>query len=758
MSARVGLPILILGLACGDGRAPHVRITPGPVVRLDEGRPAQLAISVADGDPFADPAGPADFKVTSSVPIERAFELLSVAGRPGAVVIDIVPRCDLVAPLGADVIVVLTVETTAARTANVTLQISDYSKSSCKPRVSVWIGDCTAPPPVPPTGLAIAPARSPGQLCAHVQSADSLNEPLWVRFSTDAPEPLIAPTALPRGDDFVDRVFTSTLGDSRFIRGEFTLSYSVFSAPPAGTNNASLQDTLPVVVGPPSVVVDVMRQTAPVAEFDVVSVPFTVWRRGDKKLASCARVSRGGGDAIDPERPFARLYESATGTVETDGWICGDEFTANVNPPVDARPTEYLRIDAGNCDCNGPPTPPRIVYTTTVAIPVINRAEDVTCAIVGARERTVQTACAVFEGRTVLMVTYSGRRRMPSDPGHDCVYVAESGRFGAELPLARGEQQRVPRAIRSLSVRGSDGRPQHHILGLFGQGQTDRVLALAPLDSSYGWRQAASVQLSIDPAAVEHGVAMGGFGGATHLVYAVDEGGWKLIFDCVRQGCADEEVPGVTGAGRSFSGLGRVDLDADGQDDIAVFFTEPVSANAYLLSATLVRVELGPQGLTTTPSISPDFATTHFVGVPSALQAAATDSFIPGRGQSLMAVRTDPPAISAVRRLQEIVVGEPGIGSLSSPGAAISVLDLDGRSVVALLYGIWEIASAGGRDVQWILQDPVRRELAQAAQVEAESTTYGQALSDCLGSGSIVFRTNEDGVRVTELDVPVRVP
>lgn len=754
MGRRGGIVVVALALGCGEAASPAVQVQPGGVVRVLERDTHSLKISVSDADPFAARGGPDSFELAVSDSAAALFEALELVGSPGGVELEVRPRCDAVVPGGADVLVTVIVRTPSADPASVTLLVADNRGPACAPELTLWLGDCASPPESISTRVVIPAAPSPGPLCTRLVSADPARERLWLRASSTAPESLLAVDALPHADGVTDQTFTSTLGDSQLIRGTFTLSYSVFGAPGSAGGDLLSQDSFQIQVGPPGVSVQVEPRTHPVGELDVVTVPFTVWRAADDALEPCAKLERGGRPG--GERPFARLTESATLQSSIEGWICGTSFTANVSPPADASPEETLLIHAAGCDCSGGPEVVGPIHTATVSVPVINRTDDLDCPPMDPA-LTAHIACApqdMSDGAPLVVVMWTTAEASPRPMPGGCVFRGVRGGYEQlDVEQQAPSMRALPIRIRGLRATKVDGSITHHIIGHFETRMSAQVRVLESAGATYRWVAQNTHGLAIDPSADE-GVLVGG----THLAYAVDEGGWKLRFDCIAaSNCTDAEITGIAPAGRPFAGLAAGDVDRDGAPEMVVLFADPGMDDLHSMRATVVDFSIGRGGRVGPVTIGVDAAEIRVHELQTRLRTATMNT-VERSSASVLAVGTKRPPLAQVLRL-----GRDGndlrLSAINAPGAAIDLAVAAGRGFVAMTYGIWELTPSGPSSQRWTLRDPVLQADALAARVNAPpSRSYGRSIAACVGSDQIVFRVDDGTVRITELDVPVKAP
>lgn len=777
---------LVLGLvtACGGGGEPSVVIEGGPVLLLTEGTPLVADVTIenapSDGD-CAPPFEPGDFQVQVGAGAESMFDAVDIDGAQGAVQVTLEPRCDAVPAGTGDLLVPLTVATTAgcATRAEVRLQIADTFGAVCAPEVSAWLGDCATEPDGATATVAIPSAVDPGPLCVRFASRDPATETLMVRTASAAPPNFIDPDDAPREDTpFSDeRIFTVPLGDSTYIRGLFALSYEIYEGDDPDTGVLVGAGDIELVVGEPGVSIHAPFASFngfAVAEFGATAQPVRVFRFKDDNGAPsgrlCARATRStAGTFLERDKPYLSLTDLEEGTRGKDGeWVCGSDFRLAVSPPIDAPEVETVELSAAICDCSDIASPALtgdVLVTREIALDVISQAEAVTCDSGAPGDSDLVVACADVSGDNTPELVF---RSANGSNDRACAYAGSNRRL-AVAPWGGVSGNIVPEWISAIRWHEPNaGAPRNVIIGQIPSGLV--ALAVIPGNPPEArWRAVTDIgmpDLSV-PLRASTTLSRVATTGATHVAYP---SGRDIVISCLTIGdtdigtCESTLLDDVADPGYTIDHIARGDLDGDGTIDLVAFTVDGSSPGVLAMVAVQLDWETNGRVAETTrldvssgPTV---FRGNHFrsgrVGRDTC-PGMATDC------DAIYAAVTDPlEDVARLIRVRLVGVANLQADTVPTLNAVFDATSFNEQLIVGMQFGVAEADAQDASFVDWIPRDPVLQEYALVGPPLTPGPGYGLNVAVCRVSdtalASIAFTTSTSTAILTGLEVDVELP
>lgn len=769
---RAGIAGAVMVLvACGSSDDATIVVDGAPILVVPEGVFHEAAIRVEPAPQSLVSA--ADLSLVSSVGAAAYFDALEIRGAPGALMLALQPRCDVVAPGAGAGIVDLEVapaEPGRFTSVSLTVHIPESRTTPCAPRARAWAGDCAAVPDG--AGPLVDVPSGATQLCIAVENRDPTNERIWVRSQTNAPAELIAPGTLPYADDAstVSTVVIPLL-DTDDIRGQFDIDVQIYRGDPTGGAALDTAERIQFRLGDPGTSIETVSQPSSIPEFNSGATELRVWHRDDAKpsATTCARVvhtTATPGVAARRGRATVRLYEGLDNSADADEWLCGASFRMAFSPPVDAGATETVRVDGAVCNCDtSPVSPTTTVVSRDVTLSIESRAEAVTCDDAFDVGDSIEVACADLDddGDDTADLVVRTKDRL-------CVYGGDSGRLtelsamtvlpadGAhtlhEFTRSNNGTERVILAAERVS--GPDHRIVHLVMPTM-SGQSPTWEAFAPASSVIrAMTHLAPIAPVANAPATYIGFIVPTMSGRGVRLLCVDEA------NCCPGGVCnslDIDIVGF-GAQESVAGLLPADVDGDGLDEL-IFFTFDDATGTQRLHARVIPI--GWSGGAPVPGTGPYTKIGGITASGSRLRAAAI------RSEACMTTNCVESVYAAsVGGIGDafvyVLIGgaTPTLATKATPGIVNDVVGTDSVLVAGLEFGLYTSPLATAQGVGgWKLQDPVIRELSDPGQIGAPLPGYGSSVSSCQSSGAVgsaAVAITYGQVRYTQLNIDVAAP
>jgi len=354
---------------------------PGPAVDVDGG----ALIVMKEGDVLAIPLA-----VTPAIATQPGYVIVPGADTPdGFAAIAMSPSPQLVLTASCSLVhtgqgdasisfVVATDPASAAKPANVTVEVQGRDDGPCAPALRVWLSpDCSTPPADPtPARIAVAPIAGAQQVCVTAIAQDSAEQPT-LSLTSAGPADRIVP-AMQSATSYTVAVTAQNL------RGLFDLDYTIDrGAIGVETGAVTLE-----IGSPGDASIDIVTMPAALPEFAVTTSTFRVFEYADPAFPGplCVRESRVAPPVYRLANPkqFLKLHQIGAPRTGFDGdWVQGSAgtYSLDVSPFVDAKDHEDVLLDlirdpagaTGTCAIAG--TPPADLASATIGADVTNLAE-----------------------------------------------------------------------------------------------------------------------------------------------------------------------------------------------------------------------------------------------------------------------------------------------------------------------------------------------------------------------------------------------
>ena len=728
-----------------------ITVSPGPVVIAPEGESRDIVVAL--------PSHPgARFEVTMSDETAALFMTRPVAVAAGEVgaTITVTPRCDALTASRPSGVVELTVSTPDASVEPVviTVEIQDNPADACGISAVAWLGDCTQPQPFQSELTIDVSTQTRQQLCIEMTMPDPSVETVWLSVSAPSDQRLfilrdLGEVAIANesqaGETYRHTRIVGIPDPHNYYRGRMPVAINWQTDGPGKAPQNGID--VVIVVGAPGDAVIRPVSPVPSTEYRISAANIEISHYFTKEVP-CVKTSWvAPSNRVDDEHDLVRLFADNE-FARIGEWLCGaDTVRLEVWPPIDARATETVILDAAACDTTACPTDLTatsccrggggtigpIVATRPVNTNVVSVADEIAKA--GTQSELI-CIDSKLDGNSDMLLRSATSMKM---------YTATGGRFGVAVQF---------NAIPSSVV----GTVEEHMLGeratVFGLFGSQPRLRRADFAGGK-WNDAgldAILPNTSAPLDLWKPIGKTVDGPTTHL--AIWRDATTVTLMCTSDTCNGVVNIPIIIDGSTFDAVGSADLDGDNETDLVVATSRP--------GPTAGTRELRLRGVildwtTSSPTASPAF------------DVAPVATLMPYQTVRIVSLDEEPcdrlyvfakgltTAQIVETHATQCMIGPlpyAPFTTIQSLGNALGIANVSNKLIVATEIGVWEYGTSS-----WFMRDPQLAELAQGGVVPVAdpSSTYGEHLTACIGGEKtgMAFEATLETARWTQYGIDV---